>query len=217
MSAHVQQASMVSGRSLVFMVTVALHVAAISALMAWKISEANSVKQAGSVAVRWLDPEKPKPKPVPQPATPDSTLATIAMVIPVSPVRPIEFPDDEPVIVGRPDRHDPPPAGGDAEPSVATPIAVETPLRFRAVRPSDDYYPANAIRLEQQGVVTVRTCVDAYGRLAARPSVVTGSRHRLLDDAAVTWAAEALRFTPATRDGAAIAACKDFRVNFTLH
>jgi hypothetical protein len=39
----------------------------------------------------------------------------------------------------------------------------------------------------------------------------------LLDGAAVKWAREALQFTPATHAGAAVAACKDFRVNFTLH
>ena len=54
MSAHIQQASMASGRSLVFMVIVALHAVAISALMAWRISEATSENPHGLV-VSWPD------------------------------------------------------------------------------------------------------------------------------------------------------------------
>ena len=212
MSAQVQQASMVSGRSLVFMVTVALHVAAISALMAWRISEAIASKPDKPMLVDWLEQEK-KPQEMIKPLSDAETLTKVHVVTPLGPPRPIEI--DEPVLQLPPGPAEPT-RGGDTGPAEPVP-AVETPLRFRAVRPSDDYYPPMAIRLEQQGVVIVRACVDASGRHAGRPQVVSGSSHRLLDEAAVSWAAEALRFTPATRDGAAIAACKDFKVNFRLH
>jgi TonB family protein len=212
MSAQVQQASMVSGRSLVFMVTVALHVAAISALMAWRISEAIVSKSDEPLRVEWLKQEK-KPVDVVKPFSDAATLKKIQVVTPLGPPRPIEI--DEPVL--QVERIPAEPTGGTDPASIEPVPAVETPLRFRAVRPSDDYYPPMAIRLEQQGIVIVRACVDAAGRQTGRPRVVSGSPHRLLDEAAVNWAAEALRFTPATRDGAAIAACKDFKVNFRLH
>ena len=109
MSANVQQASMVSGRSLVFMVTAALHVAAISALMAWKISEANSARQADSIKMNWLEPDRPKP--VQQPEQSRNVLATIRLVEPVNPVRPFELPDERPVITGQAETHDLPIGG----------------------------------------------------------------------------------------------------------
>lgn len=213
MSAYVQQASMVSGRSMVLMVTVALHAAAISALLAWRITEGKSIKTAPDLIVNWLDPERPKP--VPNPVTNNNPLVGIPMPAPQAPPRPIEFDSSDTAPAGQAGTPDP--QMGTAGPQAPVPVVVQTPLRFQAVRPSDDYYPPTAIRLEQQGSVIVRACADAAGRLSGRPGVVSGSRHRLLDEAAVKWAAEALRFTPATRDGAAIAACKEFRVNFTLH
>jgi TonB family protein len=93
---------------------------------------------------------------------------------------------------------------------------VDTPIRYEAIRPTNDYYPPQAIRMQSQGVTIIRTCVGASGRLSSQPSVVRGSRDALLDAAAVKWAGEALRFQPATRGGVAVASCKDFRVNFTL-
>jgi len=213
MSAYVQQASMVSGRSMVLMVTVALHAAAISALLAWRINEANS-SQAIQDLIVTIDPDRPRP--VPHPQTNDNPLVGIPIPVPQVPHTPISVESSDTAPIGQTGTLDPPtgPAGPELPVSVEV---VQTPLRFQAVRPSDDYYPPTAIRLEQQGSVIVRACADAAGRLSGRPVVVTGSRYRLLDEAAVKWATEALRFTPATRDGAAIAACKEFRVNFTLH
>lgn len=212
MSAQVQQGSMVSGRSLVFMVTVALHVAAISALMAWRISEAIASKPDKPMLVDWIEPEK-KPDDRIRPPSDAETLTKVQVVTPLGPPRPIQI--DEPLL--QVEVVTPGPTPGTNTGSIEPVPPVETPLRFRAVRPSDDYYPPMAIRLEQQGVVIVRACVDVAGRQTGSPRVVSGSSHRLLDEAAVSWAAEALRFTPATRDGAAIAACKDFKVNFRLH
>jgi TonB family protein len=96
-------------------------------------------------------------------------------------------------------------------------IKPDTPLRYQAVRPSDDYYPPQAIRRAAEGAAIVRACVDAAGRLSGTPTVVRSSRESLLDVAAIKWASEALRFQPATQGGVAIAACKEFRVSFTLH
>lgn len=213
MSAYVQQSSMVSGRSMVLVVTVALHAAAISALLAWKITEANSPGTIRDLVVT-IRPDRPRS--APRPEASNNPLVGIPMPMPKVPVTPIDVETTDTSLVAQ--IGTPEPQAGTADPQVPVPVVVEqTPLRFQAVRPSDDYYPPMAIRLEQQGSVIVRACADATGRLSGRPDVVTGSRYRLLDEAAVKWAAEALRFTPATRDGAAIAACKEFRVNFTLH
>ena len=96
-------------------------------------------------------------------------------------------------------------------------VLPDTPLRFEAVRPTDDYYPPQAIRMASEGAVIVRACTDARGRLSGGPSVVRSSSDSLLDGAAVKWASEALRFQPATRAGVAVPSCKEFRVSFKLH
>jgi protein TonB len=75
-------------------------------------------------------------------------------------------------------------------------------------------YPAEARRRRLQGDVVLRVMVSAAG-LPDAVSIVAGSGHSLLDDAAVaairTW-----RFSPATRGGAAIAASVDVPVRFRL-
>jgi TonB family protein len=210
MSAQVQHASMASGRSLVFMVIVALHGVAISALMAWRIAETTS-RDPDRVLIDW--PQQ-KAREIPEPAAPGSPLQKVAMPIPVTPVAPLPVTDEQ-VISADPVREVK--AVTDTGTAGVADVIADTPLRFQAVRPADDYYPPNSIRLEQQGTVIVRTCVDAAGRLAEAPRVVTGSRFRALDEAAIVWASEALRFTPATKGGTATGACKDFKVNFRLH
>jgi TonB family protein len=214
MSAQIHQASMASGRSLVFMATVALHVAAISALMAWRISEVTSKASMERLVVSQL--EQPKQKELVRPIESTVKLERIRVPTPEASQVPVPLPEES-VLLGDPVSTSVPVVTGSSDPGMPVAVIPETPLRFRAVRPSDDYYPPNAIRLEQQGMVIVRACVDAAGRLAGAPRVVTASRYRLLDDAAIAWAGEALRFTPATRGGIAVGACKDFRVNFTLH
>lgn len=210
MSAQIQQANMASGRSLVFMTIVALHAVVISALMAWRITEVTS-KDADRIPISWTRPE---PREVPKPIKMGNPLQGIPLPTPLAPV-PLSMPE-EPALAAVP-IPDGLPVAGSSNPGLAATVVADTPLRYQAVKVPDDYYPANAIRLEQQGTVIVRTCVDAAGRLTGVPRVVTASRFRALDEAAVAWAGEALRFTPATKGGTAVGACKDFRVNFRLH
>jgi protein TonB len=99
---------------------------------------------------------------------------------------------------------------------VRLPTIPATPLSYRSRRPTDDYYPAVSIRMSEEGAAIVRVCVDAGGALQAAPQVTDSSGHARLDAAAVTWAREALTFTPATENGARVAACKGFRVRFSL-
>ena len=217
MSTQVQHASILSGRQVVFAATVALHAAAIAALMAWRIAE---VMQRPLDPIQITDPI-PNPDP-PRPLPPDPVDRSLIQTIDVPrlPERIDLHTEEDPqkVVTARVTDDGVPPGGSGASKGVArlAPPA-DTPLRYRATRSPDDYYPAQAIRLEQEGVAIVQVCTDAGGALSAAPQVTKSSRSRLLDAAAVTWAREALQFTPATRAGAAVAACKEFRVNFTLH
>ena len=79
----------------------------------------------------------------------------------------------------------------------------------------DPYYPLSARRAEQQGVATLRSCVDAAGRLSGEPAVIESSGHRSLDDGAVSWA-RAARYSPAVESGRRVDSCATFRVRFVL-
>lgn len=203
MSTYVQRMHITSGRTLVLAVIIGLHAALIAGLMAWKIAEAVSDKGSTAIALAWVnEPKQPKPAPVISKPT-EVPLQPLEVTVPVQVDTPPDVPVDSNAIA--------------ATASDADSAAVDTPIQYRAVRPANDYYPPQAIRMSQQGAVVVRTCVDAAGRLTSTPQVVKPNASPLLDGAAVKWASEALRFTPATRGGVAVASCKDFRVNFQLH
>jgi TonB family protein len=204
MSTYIQRMHITSGRTVVLAVIIGLHAALIAGLMAWKIAEAVSDKGPTAIALAWVnEPQKPKPTPVITKAT-DVPLEPLEVTVPV-PVEdtPPDVPVDSTAIA--------------ATASDSDSAAVDTPIQYRAVRPANDYYPPQAIRMSQAGAVVVRTCVDAAGKLSSTPQVVKPNASPLLDGAAIKWASEALRFTPATRGGVAVASCKDFRVNFQLH
>ena len=214
MSAQVHQASILSGRQLILAVTIALHAAAISGLLAWRIAEVVINKPGGIL----VDVSPDKPLDVPPPENKGPVIEKFYGRLPdLRPDFPIE--EERQVVVAQvvDEKGQQGTGGGSATPEVIAPPPADTALRYRATRPSDDYYPPQAIRLGQEGVTIVRVCVDAMGAQSAAPQVISSSRSRLLDGAAVNWAREALQFTPATHAGAAVAACKDFRVNFTLH
>jgi protein TonB len=211
-----QHASVLSGRQMVMVVTIALHGAVIAALMAIRIMP-DVFKQPPSIIASFDSQPEVQPPP---PQALDVPIRSTPIVVPVVPL--IDLPPDIPVseatLVAQPT-----PAGADATgiPEGAgtnvVPDIPSTPLQFQAVRSADDYYPAASLRLQEEGLVVVRVCVAPTGRLDGRPSIERSSGSPRLDAAALTWAREALRFTPATRNGEAIAACKGFRVNFRLH
>jgi len=213
MSAQVQQASILSGRQLILAVTIAPHAAAISGLLAWRIAEGVINLPVGIPIV--VKPEEPRPLPEERKTKPViqkfyTELSQRQPDIPIEEERQVFLPQ---VINAGGKQGE---TEGNEQHEVTAPPPADTALRYRATRPSDDYYPPQAIRLGQEGVTIVRVCVDAAGA-PATPQVISSSRSRLLDGAAVNWARDALQFTPATHAGAAVAACKDFRVNFTLH
>jgi periplasmic protein TonB len=82
---------------------------------------------------------------------------------------------------------------------------------------SDDFYPDASRRLEEQGLVTVHSCVGPDGKLTADPSVVKSSGSARLDGGAIRLAKAASgHYTPATEDGKAVPGCVSFIVRFQL-
>jgi TonB family protein len=82
---------------------------------------------------------------------------------------------------------------------------------------ADDFYPDLARRMEEQGVATVRVCVDAKGRLTSDPSTLQGTGSSRLDEGALRLArAGSGHYRATTEDGQPVNSCYPFRIRFQL-
>jgi TonB family protein len=80
---------------------------------------------------------------------------------------------------------------------------------------TEDFYPANALRLGQEGVATVQVCVDEKGRLTSMPTITQSSGMASLDDGAVKLAkAGSGHYRPTTEDGRPVSSCYGYRIGF---
>jgi TonB family protein len=193
---------------------IAAHALVISALMAMRVDFDVSKPPHVFKPITPTESEPPRPadrRPAPDPEAAPTTLRLPDFPAPQISDPIVSFPPLEPGLIEVPGPIDVPAAGtGDAIPVPAT------ELLYRAIRSPDEYYPSASITLQEQGITIVRVCVGPAGRLEGKPGVERSSGSTRLDAAAIRWASEALVFTPATRNGAAVPACKGFRVNFTL-
>jgi periplasmic protein TonB len=221
MTAHVQQASVLSGRSMTMLVVIGLHALVISALIAMKF-----VPPLIDPGPRPFELVNDPPEVVPPPEAPvpkPQKLERFEVVVPV--IEPLDIVVTEETLVveaSPPQEADTGPAQIDSGPATATvitapPVRVFTELAYTAVMSPDVFYPATSIALQEQGVAVVNVCVGGNGRMEGQPVIQTSSGYKRLDQAATKWAREALRFTPATENGAAVRACKGFRVVFNLN
>jgi TonB family protein len=82
---------------------------------------------------------------------------------------------------------------------------------------ADDFYPSPSIRLGEQGVATVRACVDGKGRLTSGPTILQSTGSSRLDEAALRLAkAGSGHYLASTEDGQPINSCYPFRIRFNL-
>ncbi|MEK6750299.1 MAG: energy transducer TonB [Pseudomonadota bacterium] len=98
-----------------------------------------------------------------------------------------------------------------AEPEIAT--AAQFDSRYTAA--PDSAYPARAKRLRQQGVVIVRTTIDASGHIEFA-HVLTSSGYTILDEAALAYV-RTIPFIPARQGAHAITSQADIPVRFSLY
>jgi TonB family protein len=205
-----------------FLAVVGLHVLAISALILVRFVPP-LIKPAETPLTWIVEPPPEQPPPESQPTVARVNVPVVQMpvidppdivLMPVEAV-PLPVPDGQSLPVEQ--------VAPVGVATVVAPVATQAPtrvtteLQYRMTRPTDDYYPDTSKQLEEQGVAIVRVCVDASGKMTGKPVVQTSSGYSRLDKAAVRWASDSLRFTPATVDGIGVAACKGFRVNFDLH
>jgi TonB family protein len=80
-----------------------------------------------------------------------------------------------------------------------------------------DFYPSISIHLGEQGVSTVRVCVDAKGRLTSDPTTVKGSGSARLDEGALKLArAGSGHYRASTEDGQPVSSCYPLGIRFQL-
>jgi TonB family protein len=208
MSALVHEAGTVSGRTTVMLLTTAFHIVLIAGLMVTRLTPVLEVAPSHLI---WVPVEPEKPNPAPRAdvnARNDWRPSTPKPVMPDVPFEknPVETIATVPESTGT----------GSAEPTDVATTIRSTAIDYRAARPTDAFYPAASIRVNEVGVVVVKVCVSASGQLDPRPQVSSSSGYPRLDGAAIRWVQEGARFTPATRNGEPVADCKPMRVNFTL-
>jgi TonB family protein len=80
-----------------------------------------------------------------------------------------------------------------------------------------DFYPALSMRSGEQGMSTVRVCVDSKGKLASDPTIVQSSGIARLDQGALRLArAGSGHYRATTEDGQPVTACYPVGIRFQL-
>jgi TonB family protein len=108
----------------------------------------------------------------------------------------------------------------------STPLPPETPIHVvqqvgggpgAGFPETADFYPSLSIHLGEEGISTVRVCVDARGRLTSEPTTVKGSGSARLDAGALKLArAGSGHYRATTEDGQPVNSCYSLGVRFQL-
>jgi TonB family protein len=80
-----------------------------------------------------------------------------------------------------------------------------------------DFYPSLSIHLGEEGMSTVRVCVDPKGKLTSDPTTVKSSGSARLDEGALKLArAGSGHYRAATEDGRPVNSCYPLGIRFQL-
>lgn len=209
MAAYVQQNN--SRRMTVLAIIIGFHILLAYGLvsgLARKVVEVIAPPLETDLIEEIQQEDKPPPPPPPQMERPPVEVpppeVTIDIPMDAPPTTAITDVTDRPM----------PPAPPPPPPAPKGPSVKARPdmKRFPS---SEDYYPASAKRLGQQGNPTVRVCVGTNGRLVGEPTIVTSSGVEALDQGAIKLA-KAGRYIAAQSDGQPVEDCVAFRVKFEL-
>jgi protein TonB len=207
-TAHAHESTFIPRRVFVFLTIVGLHVLlgyGLATGLARKVVEVIAPPIETDIIEEMKKQEEPPPPPPPEFERPPVEVPPpeVAIDIPIDTSQSTAIQD----VTNVPRPAPPPPPRA----------VVRTPPRPDQGRfpSSEEYYPASAKRLNQQGSPTVRACVGTNGRLAEAPTIAQSSGVPALDDGAIKLA-KAGRYIPGTEDGKPVAACFTFRVKFEL-
>lgn len=208
MTAYAQESSYIPRRMVVFALIVLLHgllVWALASGLARKVVEVIAPPIQTDIIEEIQQDDKPPPPPPPEMERPPVEVPPpeVNISVPVeSTTSAITNVTDRPVPMAPP----PPPKA----------VSRTNPTLDKRSQPTEDYYPPSSKRAEEEGVVTLKTCVGADGKVAGTPAVTKSSGFERLDEAAVKWASRGARFKAGTEDGKAVETCFQFNVRFQL-
>jgi protein TonB len=200
MAGYMHDSSYTQRRIMAFVAIIALHV-----FIAWafitgfgQAMVAQIVKDV-QVSIIKTDEVKETPPPPPKP-----NLDRPPPVSVPPPIISINIPIEAPpmVVTDRP----PPPR----------PVAIVASTPVVTVQQPDcgeDYYPAQALRLDQHGSAVVKVCVGVNNKIDRPIELVNTSGFPMLDEAAAKCMA-AGRFKAGTIEGKPAASCKNYKVTF---
>jgi TonB family protein len=155
--------------------------------------------------------ENPHPRQLP-PSLPAPQLNRPTIDVPTPDFELPREPDQSGVVTG--DFEQPPPV---SPPSLPRPVKQVQGGPGAGFPDPDDFYPALARRMEEQGIVTVRVCVDVNGRLTSDPTTLQGAGSARLDEGALKLArAGSGHYRATTEDGQPVNSCYPFRIRFQL-
>ncbi len=209
MAAYVQDSQFLTRRGAVLVAIIGLHVFILWALATGLARRAIELV-APPIQTQIVEEVKkdvaPPPPPPPQFERPPVEVPPPDVTINV----PVESTSNAIRVVNTPVVHSPPPAPREVRRTAAG-------VGGRGFPSSDEYYPDASRRLEEQGTVTMHSCIGPDGKLTEEPTVAKSSGSSRLDGGAVRLAKAASgRYTPATEDGKPTAGCINFNVKFQL-
>lgn len=159
-------------------------------------------------------------KPVPHDLPPLPRSAIEKWIITVPPLDPLvpPLPPIAPEVRGevteKPPVHELVPQPPETPPHVVSRVAGGPGAGFPE---TSEFYPAQSIRAEEQGISIVRACVDAKGRLTSAPTIEKTSGFARLDEGALKLArAGSGRYRADTEDGQPVNSCYPFVIRFQL-
>ncbi len=212
MTAYVHDSQFFSRRAVVFLLIIGLHVFIIWAFasgLARRAIESMAPPLQTDIVEEVQKHDEPPPPPPPQMERPPVEIPPpeVNIDLPVETTSTaIQDVTDKPVPKAPP----PPP------PPVRQAVRVG-PRPGKGFPNTEDYYPAAAKRLGEEGTVTVHVCVDPKGKLSEDPTVAKTSGNARLDDGALKLAkAGSGHYTPGTEDGNPIASCTSYNIKFEL-
>jgi periplasmic protein TonB len=199
-----------SRRSFTLLLVVALHVALLVALMNGLATKAHKIVEQ-PIVPRFIEPTRSNALPPPPPPV----LAKWRRID----IRPPEYPPMGPSA----DRVDVNPRPDNTLVAPPTPLSLPPVVSRLPGGPgsgfpnADEFYPSISKWKLEQGIATVRVCVDTNGRLTEEPTTVASSGIARLDAGALQLAkAGSGHYRPMLEDGKAVNSCYSFRVRFQL-
>jgi protein TonB len=203
MSAYIHDSGYNQRRTMVLLAIIVLHL-----FIGWAFvsgfGKAAIAKLTKDVQVSLIKEDQPKELP-PPPPKPDLLPPPPVSVPP--PLVNINIPVEAPVIVTT---TKPPP------PVVHVATVPSTPIQtVRLPDCHEDYYPTQALRLQQEGSVTVRFCVGTDNKIDGALEILTSSGFPVLDEAAGKCLA-AGKFKAAIADGKPVRSCKPIKITYKL-